>query len=61
MAGSWNNGQVMEPGVYVNEPKPKTTKKGSSGVQSGALSISMDDLLEALKFSIVLLFVLPSM
>lgn len=47
MAG-WNNGQVMEPGVYVNEPKPKTTKKGSSGVQSGALSINMDDLLEAL-------------
>lgn len=45
---AWNNGQVMEPGVYVNEPKPKTTKKGSSGVQSGALSISMDDLLQAL-------------
>lgn len=48
MAG-WNNGQVMEPGVYVNEPAPKTSKKkGSSGVQSGALSINVDDLLEAL-------------
>ena len=44
---AWNNGQVMEPGVYVNEPAPKTTKKKGSA-QSGALSVSMDDLLEAL-------------
>lgn len=46
MAG-WNNGQVMEPGVYVNEPKPKASKKKGSA-QSGALSFSMEDLVEAL-------------
>lgn len=47
MAAAWNNGQVMEPGVYVNEPPQKSSKKKGSA-QSGALSINVDDLLEAL-------------